>query len=162
MTTLVVEPTSVDVRGVLDLLDLAVGGSDPERLDGVRKRYLVGPAKLAAAFMEGGLVGVIGYQHTDYRDTYGRTELLHIATNRHWRRNCVGAEMIQWVEAQYPGGPIEAQTDREAFGFYRSIGFSIKSLGERYPGVERFQATLRPALFADPHWPGCGDLFDDR
>lgn len=154
MTTFVVEPTTADVDGVVDLLDLAVGGSDPGRLERVRTSYLAGPARLAAAFAEGSLVGVVGYRHTDYRNTYGRTELLHIATDRRWQRKGVGAAMIQWVEAQYPVDPIEAQTDREAVGFYRSIGFSTQSLGELYPGVERFRAALRPALLADPHWPG--------
>jgi hypothetical protein len=34
---------------------------------------------------------------------------------------------------------VEAETDREADGFYRACGFTVHSLGEKYPGVERFQ-----------------------
>ncbi|MNW71139.1 hypothetical protein D3C74_508110 [compost metagenome] len=37
---------------------------------------------------------------------------------------------------------ITAETDREAVGFYRSTGFPITSLGEKYPGVERFACIL--------------------
>lgn len=33
---------------------------------------------------------------------------------------------------------IEAETDATSVGFYRACGFSITSLGEVYPGVERF------------------------
>lgn len=33
---------------------------------------------------------------------------------------------------------IQAETDQEAVGFYRKAGFVITSLGEKYPGVERF------------------------
>lgn len=40
MPTFVVEPTSIDVEGVVDLLDLAIGGTGAERLDHVRARYL--------------------------------------------------------------------------------------------------------------------------
>lgn len=34
---------------------------------------------------------------------------------------------------------ISAETDRDAVGFYRKYGFQITSLGEKYPGVERFK-----------------------
>ncbi|WP_268921683.1 hypothetical protein [Metabacillus sediminilitoris] len=33
---------------------------------------------------------------------------------------------------------ITAETDKEAVVFYRNYGFKITSLGEKYPGVERF------------------------
>ena len=36
-----------------------------------------------------------------------------------------------------------AETHKDAVIFYRNIGFEIKSLGEKYPGVERFQCTLQ-------------------
>jgi ribosomal protein S18 acetylase RimI-like enzyme len=35
-----------------------------------------------------------------------------------------------------------AETDEEAVEFYRNIGFSIQSLGEKYPGVDRFKCTF--------------------
>ena len=31
-----------------------------------------------------------------------------------------------------------AETDKDAVDFYRKLGFSVTSLGEKYPGVERF------------------------
>lgn len=34
---------------------------------------------------------------------------------------------------------VIAETDEEAVNFYRSIGFEVYSLGEKYPGVERFR-----------------------
>ncbi|QSF44504.1 GNAT family N-acetyltransferase [Paenibacillus tianjinensis] len=37
---------------------------------------------------------------------------------------------------------ITAETDHEAVGFYRNAGFAITSLGEQYPGVERFACIL--------------------
>jgi hypothetical protein len=36
---------------------------------------------------------------------------------------------------------IVAETDEESVQFYRNIGFIIRSLGEKYPGVERFLCT---------------------
>lgn len=34
---------------------------------------------------------------------------------------------------------VIAETDDEAVDFYRNIGFEVHSLGEKYPGVERFR-----------------------
>lgn len=38
--------------------------------------------------------------------------------------------------------PIVAETDRSALGFYLALGFGVTSLGEKYPGVERFRVRL--------------------
>lgn len=37
---------------------------------------------------------------------------------------------------------IKAETDKDAVGFYKKNGFSITSLGEKYPGVERFECIF--------------------
>lgn len=39
---------------------------------------------------------------------------------------------------------LSAETDAEAVGFYRSCGFTVRSLGEKYPGTERFLCERRP------------------
>ena len=38
---------------------------------------------------------------------------------------------------------IEAETDKEAVEFYKKIGFQVKSLGEKYPGIERFHLCFK-------------------
>jgi hypothetical protein len=37
---------------------------------------------------------------------------------------------------------VYAETDEEAADFYRNIGFTVESLGEKYPGIERFKCTF--------------------
>ncbi len=106
MPAFVVVPTTVEFEGVVDLLDLAVGGTDPERLDRACARYRVGTASLAAVFTEDSPIGVVGY--LCHAGTPRTVELLHIATDRHWQRQGIGAAMVRWVEAQYPGEVIEA------------------------------------------------------
>jgi len=44
--------------------------------------------------------------------------------------------MINYIASKYSS--IVAETDYEAVDFYRRYGFVITSLGEKYPGVERF------------------------
>ncbi len=38
---------------------------------------------------------------------------------------------------------LYAETDADARDFYQQCGFSVSSLGERYPGVERFSCLWR-------------------
>jgi len=38
---------------------------------------------------------------------------------------------------------ITAETVRDAVKFYWSSGFKVTSLGEKYPGVERFLCELK-------------------
>jgi ribosomal protein S18 acetylase RimI-like enzyme len=42
-----------------------------------------------------------------------------------------------------------AETDNEAVEFYRATGFRVTSLGEKYPGVERYRARLDGGLRPD-------------
>ena len=36
--------------------------------------------------------------------------------------------------------PLGAETDQASVGFYQALGFTVESLGEKYPGVKRFRA----------------------
>ncbi|ETE89388.1 acetyltransferase [Bacillus thuringiensis serovar aizawai str. Leapi01] len=50
--------------------------------------------------------------------------------------------MIKEVVRIYQLTYIEAETDDEAVEFYKRIGFQVKSLGEKYPGIERFHCYM--------------------
>lgn len=65
-------------------------------------------------------------------------EIKHIAVTPNSRNQQLGSKMIHYVEQQLGLQRLIAETDNEAVGFYRSYGFAISSLGEKYPGVERF------------------------
>lgn len=61
--------------------------------------------------------------HPDYRGLgYGRGLLM---------------ELIDWKKPEH----LIADTDEEAVEFYRSVGFSISSLGELFPGAEQFRCV---------------------
>ena len=82
-----------------------------------------------------GIVGLIGA---------GEAHLVvrHIAVLEQFRGQGVGSEMIGAVQSGFSPESLTAETDRHAVGFYRRLGFRVKSLGEKYPGVERFLCTL--------------------
>ncbi|WP_342769228.1 GNAT family N-acetyltransferase [Brevibacillus nitrificans] len=57
------------------------------------------------------------------------------------REHGYGSQLIDLLLQKYKRKVIAAETDQEAVGFYRKYGFLIKSLGEKYPGVERFHCV---------------------
>ena len=50
--------------------------------------------------------------------------------------------MIAQLLEKYNPDKLIAETDQEAVEFYRNTGFVVYSLGELYPGVERFRCVL--------------------
>lgn len=49
--------------------------------------------------------------------------------------------MVKYISDKYP--LITDETDKEAVVFYRNYGSKITSLGEKYPGVERFLGSIK-------------------
>jgi hypothetical protein len=136
-----VVPASVDDDEVIDLLMMAVG-DDPERVDETIQRYRHDPAAvLLLALADSHPVGVVGYA------VEGQTiVILHIATGEDIRLTGIGRQMLTAVKAANPGQlRLTAETDNDALGFYLANGFMSESLGQKYPGVERFEVTCRVA-----------------
>lgn len=73
--------------------------------------------------------------------------LAAIAVAEPLRGRGLGRALVDEVTARLGLDVLEAETDADSVGFYRSCGFTVESLGEKYPGVERFLATRR----AIPH-----------
>ena len=66
-------------------------------------------------------------------------EIKHIAVDPTERDKGFGTYMINFVCEKYNFKKITAETDFEAVNFYRNYGFTVSSLGEKYPGIERFK-----------------------
>lgn len=66
-------------------------------------------------------------------------EIKHIAVDPTERDKGLGTYMINFVCEKYNFKKITAETDFEAVNFYRNYGFTVSSLGEKYPGIERFK-----------------------
>lgn len=73
----------------------------------------------------------------------GCYEIRHIAVDLETRGKNIGSEMIDFICRSYPFHQVIAETDQHAVEFYRRYGFSISSLGEKYPGVERFRCIYQ-------------------
>ncbi|MFH5227448.1 GNAT family N-acetyltransferase [Antrihabitans spumae] len=138
MGGLLILPTTVDSADVSALLHLAVGG-ESARLAAALEQYRSGRTSLVGATVDGALVGIAGFRIVD-----NDIVLVHIATRQTERRRGIGTALVDYVRSVEPTLPIVAETDQEGVAFYRANGFTVRSLGEIYPGVERFQVRRAP------------------
>jgi GNAT superfamily N-acetyltransferase/predicted nucleotidyltransferase len=140
--TVHIRPAGIDEAGMPELLALAVG--DKRRCDDAVQQYRNdSAAMLLGATVDGDVVGILGYTVSDSAVT-----VLHIATAARLRRAGVGTALLGGLRRAVPTGlPIIAETDGDGVEFYAAHGFTVASLGEKYPGVERFSVRR-----AAPRW----------
>ncbi|QSB09345.1 GNAT family N-acetyltransferase [Lysinibacillus fusiformis] len=101
--------------------------------------YIQNPERVLYGYtIEQDLVGCIGI----VKGEANRCEIKHIAVSPAFRGKGIGREMIRYVEEYHAFSSIYAETDQDAVTFYKNLGFHITSLGEKYPGVERFACLL--------------------
>ncbi|MBD3922171.1 GNAT family N-acetyltransferase [Paenibacillus sp. PR3] len=87
----------------------------------------------------GELVGLIGVERTG-----GASGILkHIAVTPLYQRRNLARSMIEKIMLETGLSELQAETDKDAVGFYKRIGCRIESLGEKYPEVERFRCILK-------------------
>lgn len=113
--------------------------SDEGRISAELTKYLEDESReLYGSFFNDELVGLIGVIH----GSIGEVELKHIAIKPDYRGKGLGRKLVyEYVQAKSIV-IMKAETDKDAVGFYNKLGFTILSLGEKYPGVERFECTF--------------------
>jgi GNAT superfamily N-acetyltransferase len=96
--------------------------------------YRVGRWTLYGWVEDADLIGCIGFESLSNAAVIRSL----VVVERH-RRSGVGRKMVEAALAKIDAPWVEAETDSDAVGFYRSLGFTATTLGEKYPGVERFR-----------------------
>jgi ribosomal protein S18 acetylase RimI-like enzyme len=89
--------------------------------------------------LDSDMVGCIGVEILQP----GRATVRHIAVMLERRHQGIGRSMLRQLSNELKLEWLIAETDSDALGFYQQCGFDVESLGELYPGVERFRCTLR-------------------
>ncbi len=123
---------------ILELLRLCVCG-DHSKVLAELQQYDDDPDRLLSGIVQQDeLVGAAGL----WRPYPDQAILLHIAIKPQYQRQGLGTKLIDHLMRHYNIPILEAETDIAAVDFYRRLGFQITSLGEKYPGVERFRCLL--------------------
>ncbi|MBM7568527.1 GNAT family N-acetyltransferase [Paenibacillus sacheonensis] len=119
---------------------------EPEKLQNAVDLYKNGTTHTLLGYeSEGDIIGVIGY----HRPSEGVIEIAHIAVTPEERFKGYGRGLILELLALENPTALVAETDDNAVDFYRSSRFTVESLGELYPGVERYRCTYDPEAFED-------------
>jgi ribosomal protein S18 acetylase RimI-like enzyme len=84
------------------------------------------------------LIGLIGIKQAG--DEF---ELLHIAVKKAYRGKGIAKKMIDECIRNNNIKILEAETDKDAVEFYKRTGFTVTSIGEKYPGRERFKCIWK-------------------
>ncbi|MHB9146560.1 MAG: GNAT family N-acetyltransferase [Symbiobacteriia bacterium] len=127
-----------DVRAVL--AD-AVGAPTDEQLDRILHEVYSSSASTLYLMVDKGeaVLAVVGMKRT----AVASAEILHIAVARGARKQGIGRRAIDELLRLEGLNEVAAETDSDAVNFYRRCGFTVQSLGEKYPGVERFLCSLK-------------------
>ncbi|WP_235355935.1 GNAT family N-acetyltransferase [Aneurinibacillus migulanus] len=105
------------------------------KIDQEYEQYVQASNRILYGFENAGImVGCIGVEFLNASDC----EIKHIAVSPTERGNGIGSKMVQFICEKHSLRNIFAETDKDAVDFYRKFRFKIISLGEKYPGVERF------------------------
>lgn len=131
----------LDIPAVRDLLGLSVF-PDPVRLAQICERYREGPPRYLLGCQRNGVVtGCIGLRLLGE----GQAVVENLAVLPARQKQGIGRKLLRDAAARFGLSQLELETDREAVEFYRRCGFTVTSLGEKYPGTERFRCTWRAA-----------------
>jgi len=119
-----------------ELLALSIGYPTKEKIGSIYRDYLHKDSRSLFALRHGdSIIGVIGIEVI----IDGRAEVHHIGIIPQSRNSGFGKillfESIKLCDLK----TVEAETDKGAVVFYRKCGFEINSLGEKFPGIERFR-----------------------
>jgi ribosomal protein S18 acetylase RimI-like enzyme len=94
--------------------------------------------RLLAYEVDGRILGSVGLVLT----APGEAVIRNIAVLPAHRGQGIGRQLVRQVWARFALRRLTAETDAGAVGFYRRCGFAIASLGEKWPGTERFECVL--------------------
>lgn len=129
---------SVEVRDLVDQLEYPIGIRERKTAEILEEYQEKSDQPILAVKASGKLVAFIGLR----LELQHQAVIRHIAVHRGHRGQGIGRRMILHVCGAYGLHMITAETDRGAVEFYRKVGFEAQSLGEKYPGTERFLCRL--------------------
>jgi len=131
-----------EVRDLVDQLEYPIEIRE-EKTAQILKEYQEHPDQpILGVESNGELVGFIGLR----LQPPDAAVIRHIVVGRDHRGQGIGRRMILQVCNTYLLGVIFAETDPDAVEFYRKVGFAVKSLGEKHPGIERFACKLERSV----------------
>jgi ribosomal protein S18 acetylase RimI-like enzyme len=129
-----------DHSELLEILAECVFNPTPERLKIRAENYMRNPqTRIFAIEQDGVYISIIVLDISNSK----QIEILGLAIRKDLQKNGVGRKMIGFCAGAFMPDTILAETDDDAVGFYRKVGFSVQPLGDKYgAGINRYLCTL--------------------
>ena len=121
------------------LLAFSVGYPDDAKIAQRFAQYRAAAARCLLAYeVDGRVLGSVGLGLV----APGEAIIRDIAVLPEHRGQGIGHQMVRQLWARFALCRLTTETDADAVEFYRRCGFAITSLGEKWPGTERFDCEL--------------------
>lgn len=123
-----------DSEGLIEVLSPAVYQPTREKVAGIINEFAFGTDKgIFVSRSDRQIIGALAYTNIGHD-----SEIEYISVKETHRKRGVGKALVEALISEVHPNRVFLETDKDGVGFYESIGFTVKSLGEKYEGVERF------------------------
>ncbi|HWT76996.1 MAG TPA: GNAT family N-acetyltransferase [Mobilitalea sp.] len=128
------------IKDLLSVLAESVYNPTEERLNKKAENYINNlSTAIFAAKSNKTYTGVIILDISNIK----RVIIHNIAVNKSYQKSGIGSSLINHCIDTFQPDEIIAETDDDAVGFYKKLGFDIVSLGDKYgAGITRYECTL--------------------
>lgn len=121
----IVEPSSAELHKIIAL---SIGSPTKEKVQAVMDGYRLNPhCQIIGAFFNEQLVGIIGISIENMFVTIN-----HLAILNEYRDNGIAKSLVYYVTESFQSQKIIAETDDDAIGFYRALGFKCEPFDGQY------------------------------
>ena len=126
---------------ILPLLVPSVFEPTPEKLKARAEKYIKRPNTHIYACRDGGkYIGIVVLEVVGTRAT-----VLDIAVDEACRKQGIGSALLSFVLENFNISELTAETDDDAVGFYKKLGFSVTEIQTVYD-TRRYLCTFRRNL----------------
>jgi ribosomal protein S18 acetylase RimI-like enzyme len=129
-----------DSPELLEILAGSVFNPTAERLINRAEKYMKNPqTRIYALKQEDKYLGMIVLETI----IQNQIEILDFAVRQDMQKNGVGRRLIEYCSRTFKVDSIIAETDDDAVGFYKKVGFIVLPLGDKYGvGINRYLCEL--------------------
>lgn len=131
MTSSYIIPIEPSHPELPDVIAYSIGNPTDEKVRKVLDGYRAQNNALIGYFVGGNLAGVIGLEISRTSVT-----IQHISVLPNYQSNGIGKQLVQYVMKHFSPKALSAETDEDAVGFYRAMGFECSDYegkhGKRY------------------------------
>lgn len=121
------------------VLSHCVFNATSDKLDKILAEYHNNRNKKLYGYFSNGLItALIGLTQFE-----NEIEISHLAVGEESRLKGVGKKLVEFIVEIHPSERVYLETDDDAVGFYKSLGFHVEYLGEKYPGFPRYLCTSK-------------------